>query len=114
MSRVWSVVGQVMSSSIGTRSLPRPGLHWNQDLAYANAIEIIRESTDRALFRTMRGQDSWKSFDRSEPPVGAITVLGIYKSSMSDGFCGCVPAAAEVESMVGRASRRSGLPGMGQ
>ena len=51
----------------------------DKDLAYANAIEIIRESTVEGLVPNYARAGGWKSFDRSEPPVGAITVLGLYK-----------------------------------
>lgn len=51
----------------------------DKDLAYANALEIIREATVEGLVPNYARSGQWKSFDRSEPPVGAITVLGIYK-----------------------------------
>ena len=51
----------------------------DKDLAYANAIEIIRESTAEGFVPNYARPGGWKSFDRSEPPVGAITVLGIFK-----------------------------------
>lgn len=50
----------------------------NRDLAYANAIEILREETP-AGFVPNFARPGWKSFDRSEPPVGAITVMGLYQ-----------------------------------
>jgi hypothetical protein len=50
----------------------------DRDLAYANAIEILRESTAEGFVPNYARPDGWKSFDRSEPPVGAITVLGLY------------------------------------
>jgi putative isomerase len=50
----------------------------NRDLAYANAIEILREETPEGFVPNF-ARPGWKSFDRSEPPVGAITVLGLYK-----------------------------------
>ena len=57
----------------------------DRDLAYANAIEILREETPEGFvpnYARPGGPEipgGWKSFDRSEPPVGAITVLGLYK-----------------------------------
>jgi len=51
----------------------------DKDLAYANTLEIIREATVEGLVPNYARSGQWKSFDRSEPPVGAITVLGIYK-----------------------------------
>ncbi len=50
----------------------------DRDLAYANAVEILREETPEG-FVPNYARPGWKSFDRSEPPVGAITVLGLYK-----------------------------------
>ncbi len=50
----------------------------DRDLAYANAIEILREETP-AGFVPNFARPGWKSFDRSEPPVGAITVIGLYR-----------------------------------
>jgi hypothetical protein len=51
----------------------------DRDLAYANAIEILRESTPQGFVPNYARAGNWKSSDRSEPPVGAITVLGLYK-----------------------------------
>jgi hypothetical protein len=50
----------------------------DKDLAYANAMEILNEETPQGLVPNY-ARDGWKSFDRSEPPVGAITVLGLYE-----------------------------------
>ncbi len=50
----------------------------DRDLAYANAIEILRETTPAGFVPNYARAGNWKSFDRSEPPVGAITVLGLY------------------------------------
>ena len=80
ITRVWSVEwgGYVLAdwdqffaatlASIGSR-----------ELAYANAMEIIREATPMGFVPNYARAGNWKSFDRSEPPVGAITVLGFYK-----------------------------------
>jgi glycogen debranching enzyme len=51
----------------------------DRDLAYANAIEILREETPQGFVPNYAGPGGWESFDRSEPPVGAITVLGLYQ-----------------------------------
>ena len=51
----------------------------DRDLAYANAIETLRESTAAGFVGNYARAGGWKSSDRSEPPVGAITVLGLYK-----------------------------------
>jgi len=80
VSRVWSVGwgGYVIfdwdnffaatMASIGDR-----------DLAYANAVETLRGSTPQGFVPNYARARGWKSFDRSEPPVGAITVLGLYQ-----------------------------------
>jgi hypothetical protein len=50
----------------------------DKDLAYANSMEILNEETPQGLVPNYAKPGGWKSFDRSEPPVGAITVLGLY------------------------------------
>jgi putative isomerase len=50
----------------------------DRDLAYANAIEILRELTPEGFVPNYARAGNWKSFDRSEPPVGGIVVLGLY------------------------------------
>jgi hypothetical protein len=50
----------------------------DRDLAYANAIETLHESTAQGFVPNYARPGGWKSSDRSEPPVGAITVLGLY------------------------------------
>jgi hypothetical protein len=51
----------------------------DRDLAYADAIETLRESTSQGFVPNYARGGGWKSADRSEPPVGAITVLGLYR-----------------------------------
>lgn len=51
----------------------------DRDLAYADAVETLRESTTEGFVPNYARPGNWKSFDRSEPPVGAITVLGLYR-----------------------------------
>lgn len=51
----------------------------DRDLAYANAIEILREETPQGFVPNAARPGGWNSSDRSEPPVGAITVLDLYK-----------------------------------
>jgi putative isomerase len=50
----------------------------DRDLAYANAIEILREETPDGFVPNF-ARPGWKSYDRSEPPVGAITIIGLYR-----------------------------------
>jgi len=51
----------------------------DKDLAYANALETLREETPAGFVPNYARAGGWKSSDRSEPPVGAITVLGLYE-----------------------------------
>ncbi len=51
----------------------------NRDLAYANAVEITREATDAGFVPNYARAGGWKSVDRSEPPVGAVTILRLYR-----------------------------------
>ncbi|MGD0733111.1 MAG: trehalase family glycosidase [Terracidiphilus sp.] len=51
----------------------------DRDLAYANAVEILREETPNGFVPNYARTDGWKSFDRSEPPIGALTVLNIFQ-----------------------------------
>jgi len=51
----------------------------NKELAYANAIAITKEITDRGVVPNF-AQPVLKSEDRSEPPVGAFVVREIYKN----------------------------------
>jgi putative isomerase len=51
----------------------------DRDLAYADAIETLRESTEEGFVPNYARAGNWKSFDRSEPPVGSITILGLFQ-----------------------------------
>jgi hypothetical protein len=50
----------------------------DRDLAYADALETLNELTPAGFVPNYARGGEWKSGDRSEPPVGAITVLGLY------------------------------------
>lgn len=80
VSRVWSVNwgGYVLFDwdTFFAATLASVG---DKDLAYANTVEILREETPEGFVPNFARAGGWKSFDRSEPPVGAITVLGLYK-----------------------------------
>ena len=56
----------------------------NRNLAYANAIETLQESTPQGFVPNYARAGGWKSSDRSEPPVGAITMLGLYRQYHDD------------------------------
>jgi glycogen debranching enzyme len=51
----------------------------SRDLAYADALETLGEETSEGFVPNYARAGGWKSFDRSEPPVGAITILGLYR-----------------------------------
>jgi hypothetical protein len=51
----------------------------NRDLAYANAIEITRERTERGFVPNFGTVADLKSRDRSQPPVGALVVRELYR-----------------------------------
>jgi putative isomerase len=80
VSRVWSVTwgGYVLFDwdNFFAATLASIG---DRDLAYANAIEILRSSTQQGFVPNYARAGDWKSSDRSEPPVGSITVLGLYQ-----------------------------------
>ena len=80
VSRLWSVNwgGYVLFDwdTFFAASLAATG---RRDLAYANALEILREETPQGFVPNYARAGGWKSFDRSEPPVGAITVLRLYR-----------------------------------
>jgi len=51
----------------------------NKELAYANAIEITREKTERGFIPNFGTVCNLKSRDRSQPPVGSRVILELYK-----------------------------------
>jgi hypothetical protein len=80
VSRLWSVGwgGYVLFEwdTFFAASLAASG---DRDLAYANAMEILREAAPSGLVPNYARPGGWKSFDRSESPVGALTVLNLYQ-----------------------------------
>ena len=80
VSRVWSTGwgGYVLFDwdTFFAASLAAVG---DRDLAYADALETLREETAEGFVPNYARAGGWKSFDRSEPPVGAITVLNLYR-----------------------------------
>jgi putative isomerase len=80
VSRVWSVSwgGYVIFDWDTFFAATMAGIG-DKDLAYADALETLREETPQGFVPNYARPGGWKSFDRSEPPVGAITVLGLYK-----------------------------------
>ncbi|MGI4730827.1 MAG: MGH1-like glycoside hydrolase domain-containing protein [Janthinobacterium lividum] len=51
----------------------------SRDLAYANALEVLNEVTPAGFVPNFARAGGWKSWDRSEPPVGAVTILDLYR-----------------------------------
>lgn len=51
----------------------------NKELAYANAIEITHERTERGFIPNFATVVDLKSRDRSQPPVGALIVRELYR-----------------------------------
>ncbi len=52
---------------------------FGRDLAYANAVEILNEVTPAGFVPNYSGGRGIKSLDRSQPPVGALVVLDLYR-----------------------------------
>ncbi len=80
VSRLWSIYwgGFVLFDwdTFFAASLASIG---NRELAYANALEILRESAPEGFVPNYARAGGWKSTDRSQPPVGAITILALYR-----------------------------------
>jgi len=80
VSRVWSVGwGGYVLFDWDTFFAATMASIGDKDLAYANALETLREETPQGFVPNYARAGNWKSADRSEPPVGAITVLGLYR-----------------------------------
>jgi putative isomerase len=80
VSRVWSVGwGGYVLFDWDTFFAATMASIGNRDLAYADAIETLNEVTTEGFVPNFGRGGNWKSDDRSEPPVGAITVLGLYQ-----------------------------------
>jgi len=79
ITRVWSVEwgGWVLADWDNFFAATLAGMG-SRDLAYANVVELLREETAQGFVPNYARPDGWKSFDRSEPPVGAITALSLY------------------------------------
>ncbi len=51
----------------------------SRELAYANAIEILREKTPDGFVPNVSNAHGFKSLDRSQPPVGSITIWELFQ-----------------------------------
>jgi hypothetical protein len=80
VSRVWSVNwGGYVIFDWDTFFAATMASIGDRDLSYADAIETLRSETQQGFVPNYARSGDWKSSDRSEPPVGSITVLGIYQ-----------------------------------
>jgi putative isomerase len=80
VSRVWSVTwGGYVLFDWDTFFAATMASVGDRDLAYADAIETLRSETQQGFVPNYARSGDWKSSDRSEPPVGSITVLGLYQ-----------------------------------
>ena len=80
VSRVWSVTwGGYVIFDWDTFFAATMASVGDRDLAYADAIETLRSETQQGFVPNYARSGDWKSSDRSEPPVGSITVLGLYQ-----------------------------------
>ncbi len=80
VSRIWSVEwGGYVIFDWDTFFAATMASVGDRDLAYADVIETLRTSTSEGFVPNYARAGNWKSFDRSEPPVGSITVLGLYQ-----------------------------------
>jgi Mannosylglycerate hydrolase MGH1-like glycoside hydrolase domain len=52
---------------------------YDEDLAFANAVEVSKGWTRRGFVPTFASAYGLKSEDRSRPPVGSLMALGIYR-----------------------------------
>jgi hypothetical protein len=52
---------------------------YDRNLAYANAMETLNSETPAGFVPNFSRAKDWKSLDRSEPPVGSMTVLALYR-----------------------------------
>jgi len=57
-----------------------------KQLAYCNAISITNSLTPSGFVPNYACQDKIKSYDRSQPPVGSMTCLEIYKRHKEEWF----------------------------
>ena len=58
----------------------------NKELAYANVIEITNSITEKGFVPNFYSGNDLKSRDRSQPPVGSLAVLRIYKKYKEKWF----------------------------
>lgn len=80
VSRVWSVNwGGYVVFEWDTFFAASMAAIGNRSLAYANALETLRGETPQGFVPNYARENGWKSTNRSEPPVGSLTVLNLYR-----------------------------------
>ncbi len=80
VSRIWSVrTGGYVIFEWDTFFAATLAAVGDRDLAYANAMETLRGETRDGFVPNYVLAGGRKSADRSQPPIGAMTVLGLYK-----------------------------------
>jgi putative isomerase len=52
---------------------------YDRGLAYVNAMETLNDATPEGFPPNFARAKDWKSLDRSQPPIGSMTVLDLYK-----------------------------------
>jgi putative isomerase len=52
---------------------------YDHGLAYVNAMETLNDATPEGFPPNFSRAQDWKSLDRSQPPIGSMTVLALYK-----------------------------------
>lgn len=58
----------------------------NKELAYLNALAIASEVTEKGFVPNFAANNNIKSRDRSQPPVGSMVAMEIYKKYREDWF----------------------------
>ncbi len=58
----------------------------NKELAYANALEILGEATEEGFVPNTSAANGFKTLDRSQPPVGSICCLEIFRRQRGKDF----------------------------
>lgn len=86
-SRIWSIEsgGYVMYCWDSYFCSLMAGLG-SKDIAYANFVEITKESESLGFVPNVTWGNGFKSVDRSQPPVGSFVLLNLYKKYRDEWF----------------------------
>ena len=80
----------------------------NRELAYANLVEITRHATESGFVPNTTNGHGFVTLDRSQPPVGAITLLELYRQYHDEWIVELVFDALVKWNRWWPANRRSG------